>query len=427
MKSRISANPSAWFPWRSGICILLFFVITTSGFAQSQSEESRPLRVWKDVQGRELIGELIASDHNWAALRLESQAKIPVPISRFSADDRRFIRSWRKSNPDSPWVDPGAMPPWPRSLGSGPVRVNRAGGENDFAYRSPHFEITSDIDLPVSVVSDIATIFEATRVAALHLPLGLAAEPPIPAWRRHLVRRLETGQENPELLRVQFYSDPGAYTRSGAPAGAGGFYSPMLHCTVLSLNNLGIGKDKGLSPLEYRKNEFILKHEITHHILHRWNHRMPVWFSEGIAEYLAAAPYSQGSYQFVSVDVRMKDYLNKWRFNEDHSRIPIMRTETLMKMTGTEWTARLKSGAPILEYNSAAMLVHYFIHHDAAGNAAHLAGFLDALRRGIPLGEAEKTHLLRRRTFAQLDEDIRLSWQKRGVTLERTVDPFAPE
>ena len=64
-------------------------------------------------------------------------------------------------------------------------------------------------------------------------------------------------------------------------------------------------------------------------------------------------------------------------------------------MNSGQWSGRLANGTPIIEYNSAAMLLHFFIHYDDRGDAAHLGAYLDAIRRGVSPAQAEKKHLLR--------------------------------
>jgi hypothetical protein len=395
---------------------------------QTQAGGNEPLRFWKDLKGRELIGELVACDDVRVTLRVEDNSKKVFPLSHFSAADRAFVLEWRDLHPQTPWIDPATMPAWPRTAGSGVVKVRKESlpeDETAYAYRSPHFEVQSDLDLPLPLAGDIASIFEATRIAVRTLPLGLAASPPVSQMRTRMEKVNPQLKYDPDLLRVVLLEDPQRYARSGAPAGSGGFYNPMANRTVISLANLGIQKGGALSSLDFRKHAFVMKHEITHHLLHDWAPFLPIWFSEGFAEYLGAAPYSQGRYQFVSMDRHLHDYLNKWRFGEDKDHIPVMKTADLMSITGAEWAARAKRNTPILEYNSAAMLVHFFIHHDGAGNAANLAAYLDAIRRGIPPADAANTHLLRNRSFAQLDDELRRVWEKNKVTLEGPGrDPF---
>lgn len=408
----------------------LLLLLDMAWLTPLQASEKEPLRFWKDTKGREIIGELVASDGVRVTLRVEDNSKKVLPLTLLCAADREFIASWRKTYPLAPWVDPETMPTWPQNLGSGPVKVRRMPADektSDSIYRSPHFELRSDIELPLFVVSDMAAIFEATRIALHRLPLGLAASPPLSEMQLRLQHKYPKLKYDPDLLQVQLYHNPESFAQAGAPPGSGGFYNSMQNRTFLSLTNLGIKHNKTFTRSEYMKSAFVLKHEITHHLLHDWAPYLPVWFQEGFAEYLGAVPYSQGRYHFTSMDRHLIQYLNKWRFNEDPKRIPMMKLEDLMTSQPGDWDARLQRSTPILEYNSAALLVHFFIHHDDQGNAAHLAAYLHALRQGLPSREAEKSHLLRQRTYPQLASEIRQVWKKRGVTLFRhgEEDPFA--
>lgn len=406
---------------------LLLCLMVVSALARASEEE--PLRFWKDSKGREIIGELVASDGVRVTLRVEDNSKKVLPLSLLSNEDRKFISTWRREHPQAPWVDPEAMLAWPQVIGKGEFEVkqmpyDKSGSE--YKWRSRHFDIRSDQELPISVVRDMATIFEATRLTIHILPLGLLASPPPTVMQERMERAYPQLKYDPDLLRVELYGDKKRYAQSGAPAGSGGFYNSMQNRTVLSLDNLGIKGKKGLFRGDYMKSAFVLKHEISHHLLHDWFPYLPIWFKEGFAEYIGAAPYSQGQYKFNSMDQHLHKYLNRWRFKEDPNRIPIMKMEDLMSSTPEQWAARLQRNTPILEYNSAAFLVHFFIHHDGKGDASHLAAYLDAIRQGVSSSEAEKKHLLRGRSFEQLDEELQRVWKNNKVTLERVgdVDPF---
>ncbi len=404
-------------------------LLASTWLASLQASDTEPLRFWKDIKGREIIGELVASDGLRVTLRVEDNSKKVLPLTFLCEADRQFIANWRKQYPQAPWVDPETMPAWPQNLGQGPVKVRRMPSDeqsSDYIYRSPHFELRSDIELPLFAVSDIATVFEATRIVLHSLPLGLAASPPASEMQLRWQHKYPSLKYDPDLLRIQFYHNRESFAQSGAASGSGGFYDPLKNRTFLSLTNLGIHKDKTLSRSDYMKNAFVLKHEITHHLLHDWSPYLPLWFQEGFAEYIGAAPYSQGRYRFTSIDRHLHQYLNKWRFNEDPKRIPMMKLEDLMSSQYGDWDARLQRNTPILEYNSAALLVHFFIHHDNQGNGAHLAAYLHAIRQGVPAPEAEKLHLLRQRTYPQLASEIRQVWKKQGISLLRhgDYDPF---
>ena len=215
------------------LCLCLAII---PGLAQTSGEE--PLRFWKDTNGREIVGELVASDGFRVTLRIENNSKKVFPLSILSDEDRKFISRWRSKYPQAPWIDPEAMPAWPQTLGRGVSEVKQMPPDDGGAahiWRSRHFDMRSDINLPLSAVRDMATIFEATRLAIHILPLGLTATPPVPMMQIRLEQTYPELKYNPDLLRVQFYGDKYLYAQSGAPAGSGGFYHTLQNRTVLSL------------------------------------------------------------------------------------------------------------------------------------------------------------------------------------------------
>ena len=77
-----------------------------------------------------------------------------------------------------------------------------------------------------------------------------------------------------------------------------------------------------------------------------------------------------------------------------------------MSLSGREWQSRVTAQTAYDHYNSAALLTHYFLRHDGRGDGAGLAGYFDALRRGVSPDEAEAQHLLRGRTREQLTAEL---------------------
>ena len=59
---------------------------------------------------------------------------------------------------------------------------------------------------------------------------------------------------------------------------------------LIDLANLGIKKGTNGLALDFQKQIFVLKHEVTHQLLGRWSGSLPVWLNEGFAECMAATP-----------------------------------------------------------------------------------------------------------------------------------------
>ena len=395
----------------------LFFL---AAIAPAQ-EEDQVTRSWTDLQGRKTDAVLLAFDLHQATFLLDGGRVVFVPVSQLAPEDLDFLSDWRKEHPNLPWIDPAHMPPWPAAVGAGKVSVLRHTGltsaETPIVHRSPHFELQSDIDLAIAVWEEIATVLEATRELVYSIPLGLRAQPHLPENFRWIDAgaRLEF---DPDHLYVQFFSDPSAYASTGVPAGAGGFYANWRRQMVISLDNFGIQTVDGRLRLDYRKNLFVLKHEITHQLMHHWLPFLPQWLSEGFAEYIAAIPYRDGQYSFRNLDSSFLQYLNRWRYDQNPRKLTAFRPDVLFEMTGPKWIAAAGAGTPIRHYNSAALLVYHFLHVDGEGDGAGMAACFEALRQNpLEANRALQDHLLRGRSPASIGLDMLNHWKGKGVEI----------
>ena len=389
----------------------------TPFFAPAAAED---FRVWTDLKGRTVEGAVTACDFLWFTIVNEEGKKGAIQIDQLSETDRAYLTTWREENPNAPWIDPEKPPPWPRKLGDGIAEIELIGQEPNsqfFVYRSANFELRSDVKLPMSFAREVASIFESTRTAIRSLPLGLGAKP-APRGRR--ARSLREGSER---LLVQLFKSPNDYARAGGPPGTSGSYHSWLGRTLISLENVGQLDDRGELDLDTLKHEYVLRHEITHQIMHDWLAYLPMWLREGIAEYFGAVGYENGFFTFDELDLRMQAYLNKWRFNEDPNKIPMLHPNAVLTMTEQEWQQSLRFETPILNYNSAALLTYFFLHHDGELPGAPLAAYFDAVRRGVSTAEATQKHLMRGRSPEQLKSAIVSSWRNFNVAIEITEGP----
>lgn len=254
-------------------------------------------------------------------------------------------------------------------------------------YASPHFQMASDVKLPVGVVRDLAAVFEATRVAVRTLPLGLDAAP------------------EPTVYQVKFFSDTTSYAAAGGGGGSGGFYNGNE--MLLLLPNLGIQKSTNGLVAAHQQNIFVLKHEVTHQIMGPWNGHLPVWLREGLAECVASTPYVRGRYTFTGFDASLRDYLLKWRKTKDQRSLRLIPSPQLMALSDDEWGQQVAAFNAYDHYNSAALLTHWFLHHDGRGDGDDLAEYFAALLARKSPEQAEADHLLRGRTREQIDIELR--------------------
>lgn len=322
------------------------------------------MREWTDRTGKKFTAEIIANDAWRATFVLPDRSKAVLWLAQLSQADTDFVAKWRAANPTAPLVDPQRLAPWPATADAGDIEVKLKTEDPKaaaFTYEGAHFTMQSDVRLPPDVVRDLNGVFEATRAALMALPLGL-----------------HRGGEQ-EKYAVHFFSTPEQYTAAGGMTASGGYFEGSTGRMLLLLPNLGIHATGFARTYEHQKNLFVLKHEVTHQILRHWGDALPVWFGEGIAEVIAAAPYARGRFTFSGMDAAIAAYVQKWRSPGDTKPLHLIPPSQLMDFTVSSWEDRVAGQSAYELYNSATLFVYFLLLHDGDGSA--VAGFLDALRR----------------------------------------------
>lgn len=355
------------------------------------------IHAWTLRNGTVFDADLAAADGLRATFTKAGKDPVVIPLADLSADDVQTIRKWR-GNIRHPLVIPSRLAPWPHRAAAPPGEVKLLDDQDGkFSHRSANFIITSDLRLPLSVINDIAKVLEGTRAALIAIPLGLHAG----------------GEREP--YPVHLFRDAHGYGRAGGANGSGGHYNGRSGRMLVLLPNIGITEKDGKTVLDYSKNLFVLKHEVTHQLMDRWHGSMPMWVSEGIAEFIASLPYSQGHYALKPPAAGMRDYLLKWRASKNERGIRIIPPAQLMAMDRDDWDSAVSNRDAYDNYNSAALLTLYFIQQD---HGAPLAGYLDALHHRDKIADAEKNHLLRGKTRESLNAEIVSLAKKLGLEPE---------
>lgn len=275
-----------------------------------------------------------------------------------------------------------------------PSRANEA----TTSYASAHFEITSELRLPLGVVRDLAAVFEATRAAVRAVPLGFGEAP------------------EPKAYPVRLCATPQSYAQAGGSTGTGGTFNGREMLVLLP--NIGIqAKTNGLG-MEHTQHLFVLKHEVSHQLMAPARIPLPMWLNEGLAETFAATPYVRGRYTFSGLDSAMRDYVLKWRRSPDQRTVRLVAPGTLMRFSPGDWQGEVTAQRAYDLYNSAALLTHWYLHHDGAGDGVNLRAYLGALRERQRPEEAEAQHLLRGRTAEQIGAEVRAMARRMALQVE---------
>jgi hypothetical protein len=388
----------------------LCLALSIGALQGSPAEVQEMSRQWIDLEGRTLVATLVTAGPSRAELRRSDGSIVSVPIDKLNKESRAHIDAWRSRNPASLTdLNTGS---WPLQVSAGEngriTALDHMPIQNIYRYRSRHFELVSNIELPQQVAEDIATVFEATLAVLQQAPLGINLKPPASPYR------------------VELYDTKENYEQAGGAKGSGGRYLASRNTMLLALDNLGIKNSGDQLELDHKNNTFILKHEVTHQILSGWTPHMPAWLSEGLAEFIAAAPYHNGTYQFHRMTENILNYVNKWRFNQDPRQIPVVPPSILMRMSYSQWQLAVAGDSPFINYNSAALLTHFFLTRDPAQGSTPIALYLAKLRElrhpdprvvAMQRLKLQEEFLLQGRTYEQIGADLAAKWRQNQVQL----------
>ncbi|MFP6898748.1 MAG: hypothetical protein VCA38_19300 [Roseibacillus sp.] len=388
------------------------FALMVAGLAAA--DDLLDTRVWTSSEGKSLRATLLRATPTSVSLKVAKTGKrVDIPLERLSEADRVGITAWLKSNPG------GLVPPRPPF--DWPDRFN---GEQQPAvkyvtfdekrevhiFSAKHFNLLCNTKLSASTVSKCAAVFDSIVGALDSLPLGLN---PIP----------REGEKRYDALLL---SSRSLYQQQGGPANSAGVYIPRRNLTMMPYSSLGIVKKGSNWVFDGSRREFgVLIHELTHQtLINRWGF-LPVWFHEGIAEYMQAMPYRSGQFLFTNpgagVSKHIRDGVGKlWK------EFPCVHLESLLTIDLRTWnqingTDRTRSWR---NYASAELAIWYFMHVDGSGDGAHFIAWIHEMKTSSRSHkknwiarkvELTRKHLLRDRSWEELEEEFRKALQGKGL------------
>lgn len=360
------------------------------------------LRTWTDIHGRKIEAVFTSQEGEEVLLTLGNGSEMKIPLSSLAEGDRKWIAKNAAAEEASDYDGPPAASDWPRTvtLSEPPkarlVREDREKGE--FVYETAHYEFICDSELGVNVVRDFSRVFEAAWLVNCLLPLDLK---PIP----------EPGREK---FQARLFTNAEDYRKSGGLPGSAGVYSGEARAMMLPIDSLGVRLFGSRVTIDPAAGDYhTLIHEITHQMMNRWLGRMPIWLTEGSAEYVAIAKFDNGRFSFVQQDRQLKEYLSR----ASSGAFPMVPVEDLMTIDAGTWSASLENEGFWRYYLSALILTYYFYHQDGDGSGTAIKDYMRALEKSETGIDAVKTHLLRDRDYAQLQSDLQKAMRRLGIAL----------
>lgn len=324
-----------------------------------------PARTWTSRDGRSLEAALLHADRQSVTLKLRDGREAVIPIDRLGEADRAYLAELSATGSD---LKLGAMPLETKIDPNVPVE----GGPRTFV--TPHFTFDSERGVTKAFISEAARVFEGTLEAVRGLPLGIDPKP-AEGESRFRTRFLDRESFEREFLALR---------RSGASSGPGlpsvqnvaGVYLPGRREVLVPFSSLETTNSGSRISLRRGSDSSTLIHEITHQVMHDWLPMMPLWVSEGLAEYLSAVPYQNGRFEFKNAAGGLKESLRGDFGVPEGQPVPMHAPSAMVESGDAFW----RGGTA--DYLSAMLLVYYFIHLDQPDKpCAALAAYLHLMGR----------------------------------------------
>ncbi len=346
------------------------------------------IRSWTfQASGKSFEAEFVDVEEDCVTLRVRGRER-HVRLSRLSAEDRAYVLSrtpeekehFRNENFSDRW--PGTTIMEDKLRAKAVVEDEESG---IYIYETAHFRFYSPARLNLPTVSEMGRVFEGTYTACRAIPLNFPcrrfdstlAEEDSPA---------PPGEEElPDKLVARLFLTQADYIREVGTAYAsstGIFREPEILVPFESLGLKKKGRSYAMDSAD-RLDTGTLIHELTHQMsLIGATYDVPIWFAEGMAEYVRLANYKRGRFNFDGVHKNIITYFvggpgTTSRQLGRHITAPPL--EQLMNQSVREFQSA-RGDDTQFNYGFSALLVYYFIHLDGKGDAAALKRWMRHLQ-----------------------------------------------
>lgn len=383
-----------------GFCVLMF------GMRLAGEERS-----WTLADGRTFNGEYLATEGNKVRILMKGRERT-VSISLFSPEDKEFIEAKKNEEeaPGSVHENNNFNNRWPSSSTMEDKQKAKIIKEEDgnFIYETTHFRFFSPAKLALGTVKEIGRIFEGTYTANLLLPLN----PPCRRYEGNVT----------DKLPARLFLTKEAYAEAIGPgyADSAGLFNGKE--VLVPFSSLGIVKKGDTYARESgsRIDSHTLVHEITHQMtIFGAKYNLPIWYAEGIAEYVGVTPYNNGNLKFSGTKKALATFVANGRQLGTKFTAPPLRQ--FMEQPIAKFQSATGKDMQF-NYGMSTILFYYFAHIDGRGDAARLKRWMRALQNG-ECKSTEYDRLLDGRTWKQLEKEVTKGVKsKLGISISFSKD-----
>lgn len=297
---------------------------------------------------------------------------------------------------------------WPSSFKPGKkakiIQVSQGGDNKPFVYHTKHFELRSTKALSRRHLQTFATTAESVPQALARLPLPLLGMP-------------KGGR-----AKVLIFPDEDTFVQAGGIVGAAGYYSGRKEAILLRADTFLEPAQSSGSKLPPKADYRLLVHEFVHLCMHRDLAYLPTWFTEGVAEYMAAAHVNNGVYRFNNIASAIRQRV-KQCIPQDTDVITLPKVRETMNFTAKTWQTRIEQGDTrdsYRPYGTSLLLVHTLFHGGEKRRDATRT-FLTNIRARKPLSDQVEV-LIPSKDRDTIEQRVARYWRPRGLRIKFSAD-----
>lgn len=288
---------------------------------------------------------------------------------------------------------------WPRKVTpSSDLPKYSLSEDQPFSYQTSSYQIDSFKDLDASVLIDFIRCAEAVPAALKALPLPLF----------HPSKDAKGS--------IQLFANEALYLEAGGAKNTAGYYDGKEARVLIQWNHFQ--RSTGENTLKPDPAFDLVIHELTHLGMHRLMWKAEPWFTEGVAEYLAAAHTGKGHFDFTRIDQAIRARVER-HHHPDLQKVPLLKISSLLKLTSKDWlerTATLDPWKTLEAYNTSLLLIHYAFH-GGMERRNQVRQYLETLEpildRRVP-----RPFLFEATEGEKIERALQGYWKTRGLTLE---------
>lgn len=377
---------------------------------------ARAVRTWTDATGRTLQAALLGFDSGQVMLQFADGKTIRLATTQLTAADRDFIARnvaevfdpiTGKEVPMSGAVKHEEMSftagrSWPSSLTATKSMLFARDAGYDPAtrcqkHRTRRFEYL--LHEGAGLTEDILRVCEGTYELLRASPWGIQAQP------------------QDDFFHVEVFRSMSDYHDAGGPEGSAGVYLLNQRVFKLPLQSLGLNLPPGYRLTDPSRQMGTLIHEMTHMMMHDVLDLLPMWFTEGSAEYAGCIPYENGVFTPLKVgEGVIREFARgvKTAGGGKEMQPPLAPLGDLLGFSMSQWheyaifgaitrgagPAEFPTGTPdpvrmASLYRSSLLLTYYFMNLEGDRKGTRLLQFLEAVRKEQPRWNAWREELFR--------------------------------